>query len=195
MKLLLLRLIPVVLALSFATSARADEDYTGPVETEDGMYTETWFLQSFLDLPDDLAEANAEGKRFVIMWELKGCPYCKETHFVNFADEEIRHFVRENFTVLQLNVQGSRAITDFDGEELEERDLARKYGIRYTPTFQFFGENVAAMAGLKPRKREVARMFNLFKPELFLATFGYVHERAYETENLRGYLKRKLKGS
>lgn len=187
------RLIPVILAMLIAPPAFADDDYTGPIETEDGMYTESWFLQSFLDLSDDLEEANAEGKRFVIMWELRGCPYCKETHFVNFADEEIRHFVRENFIVLQLNVQGSRAITDFDGEELEERDLAAKYGIRYTPTFQFFGEDVAAMAGLEPRKRESVRMFNLFKPELFLATFRYVQERAYKTEKLRAYLKRQLK--
>jgi thioredoxin-related protein len=181
--------------LAFASAAFADDDYKGPIETEDGMYTESWFLQSFMDLSEDLAEAKAQGKRFVIMWELKGCPYCKETHFVNFANEEIRHFVRGNFLVLQLNIQGSRAVTDFDGEELEERGLARKYGIRYTPTFQFFGEDAEAMPGLEPREREVTRMFNLFKPELFLATFRYVQERAYETEKLRSYLKRQLKDS
>ena len=189
------RLLSLLLVALYAPSALADDDYTGPIETEDGMYTESWFLQSFLDLTEDLEEANSQGKRFVIMWELKGCPYCKETHFVNFADEEIRHFVRENFVVLQLNVQGSRAITDFDGEELEERALARKYGIRYTPTFQFFGEDAASMADLEPRQREAIRMFNLFKPALFLATFRYVHERAYETEKLRSYLKRQLKDS
>ncbi len=189
------RLISLLLVTLYAPSALADDDYTGPIETEDGMYTESWFLQSFLDLAEDLEEANSQGKRFVIMWELKGCPYCKETHFVNLADEEIRHFVRENFVVLQLNVQGSRAITDFDGEELEERALARKYGIRYTPTFQFFGEDAAAMADLEPRQREATRMFNLFKPALFLATFRYVQERAYETEKLRSYLKRQLKDS
>jgi thioredoxin-related protein len=184
-----------MLVMLFATAAVADDDYKGPVETEDGMYTESWFLQSFLDLSDDLDEANAQGKRFVIIWELKGCPYCRETHLVNFADEETRHFIRGNFVVLQLNIQGSRTVTDFDGEALEERDLARKYGVRYTPTFQFFGEDTAAMTGLAPREREVSRMFSLFKPALFLASFRYVHERAYETEDLRGYLKRQLKES
>lgn len=189
------RPVLLILALLFAPPAVADDDYRGPVETEDGMYTETWFLQSFLNLSEDLEEAGSQGKRFVIMWELKGCPYCRETHFVNFANEKIRHFVRENFVILQLNIQGSRAITDFDGEELEERDLARKYGIRYTPTFQFFGEDAATMADQEPREREVSRMFNLFKQELFLATFRYVQERAYESEKLRSYLKRTLKGS
>jgi thioredoxin-related protein len=189
------RLIPLMLVMLFATAAFADDDYKGPVETEDGMLTESWFLQSFLDLADDLNEAKAEGKRFVIMWELKGCPYCRETHMVNFADEETRHFVRASFVILQLNIQGSRAVTDFDGEEMEERDLARKYGVRYTPTFQFFDEDPAAMADLAPRDREVSRMFSLFKPALFLASFRYVQERAYKTEKLRGYLKRQLKES
>ena len=188
-------LIPLIALLVLAPRALAGDDYKGPDETEDGMYTETWFLQSFMDLSEDLAEAGAQGKRFVVMWELKGCPYCKETHFVNFADENIRRFVRENFLVLQLNIQGSRAVTDFDGEALEERELAAKYGIRYTPTFQFFGEDPQALADMAPRDREVTRMFNLFKPELFLATFRYVHERAYETEKLRSYLKRQTKGS
>lgn len=190
---ILQRFLPFIFVVLAASAAVADDDYKGPLETEDGMYTESWFLQSFLTLEDDLEEANSLDKRFVIMWELKGCPYCRETHFVNFADEKIRHFVRENFVVLQLNIQGSRVVTDFDGEELAERELARKYGIRFTPTFQFFGENADAMADLEPRAREVVRMYNLFKPELFLATFRYVHERAYENEKLRSYLKRQLK--
>jgi thioredoxin-related protein len=173
------RVLSLIFIVALAMPARAEDDYKGPIKTEDGLYTESWFLQSFLDLSDDLSETTAQGKRFVIMWELKGCPYCRETHFVNFADPEIRNYVRSNFVVLQLNIQGSRKVTDFDGQELEERELARKYGVRFTPTFQFFGENPEALAQLEPRKREVTRMFNLFKPALFLATFRYVKERAY----------------
>jgi len=39
---------------------------------EDGLYVEDWFLQSFLELADDLTDANDEGKRLAIMWELEG---------------------------------------------------------------------------------------------------------------------------
>jgi len=28
-------------------------------------------------------------------------------------------------------------VTDFDGEVLSEKALAKKYGVRFTPTFQF----------------------------------------------------------
>src|SRR6266852_5458857 len=83
--------------------ARADE----PILTDDGLYKQPWFLESFLDLPDDLEAARKEGKRFVVMWELKGCPYCKETHFVNFAQPRISDYIKANFELLQLNIIGS----------------------------------------------------------------------------------------
>ena len=92
--------------------------------TDDGLYKEPWFLESFLELADDLEAAHKEGKRFAIMWELKGCPYCKETHFVNFARGDISDYIKANFEVLQLNIIGSRKVTDFDGTELSEKALA-----------------------------------------------------------------------
>ena len=66
-------------------------------------------------------------------------------------------YVKTNFEVLQLNIIGSRKVTDFDGTELSEKELAAKYGVRFTPTFQFFGENAAVLKTLPPAKREVAR--------------------------------------
>ena len=41
---------------------------------DDGLYQMDWYLESFLDLGEDLAGATAKGKRFAIMWGLKGCP-------------------------------------------------------------------------------------------------------------------------
>ena len=180
-----------IAVLLLALPARGDE---GPVLNDEGLYTESWFLQSFLDLRDDLEEATAAGKRFAIMWELKGCPYCKETHFVNFQAPEIRAFAETNFVILQLNLQGSRAVIDFDGEEIEERKLARKYGVRFSPTFLFFPAGPDGLAEVPAKKRAVARMPGYFQPPHFLAMFRYVHEEAYGTEQFRAYLKRYLKG-
>lgn len=178
-----------IAALFLALPAWAEE---GPILTEDGLYTESWFLESFLDLRDDLEEAAAAGKRFAIMWELKGCPYCKETHFVNFQDPEIRTFAEANFLILQLNLQGSRAVVDFDGEEIEERKLARKYGVRFSPTFLFFPGRLDGLADMPAKDRAVAQMPGYFQPPHFLAMFRYVHEEAYATERFRSYLKRQL---
>ena len=167
------------------TGARAEE----PILTDDGLYKQPWFLESFLDLSDDLEAARKEGKRFVIMWELKGCPYCKETHFVNFAQPRISGYVQANFEVLQLNIIGSRKVTDFDGTEMAEKDLAAKYGVRFTPTFQFFGERAAQLKTLTPQKREVARAPGYLRPDDFLAMFRYVREKAYEGKSFRDFIK------
>ncbi len=168
-----------------AYDARAEE----PVLTDDGLYKQSWFLESFLDLSDDLEGAAKEGKRFAIMWELKGCPYCKETHFVNFAQQRITDYVKVNFEVLQLNIIGSRKVTDFDGTEMSEKELAAKYGVRFTPTFQFFAERAAPLKVLPPAKREVARAPGYLRPDDFLAMFRFVREKAYETKSFRDFVK------
>ena len=72
----LLRGVAAATALT-VTPARAE----GPILTADGLYKEPWFLESFLNLADDLEDAHKAGKRFVISWELKGLPFCKETPF------------------------------------------------------------------------------------------------------------------
>lgn len=157
--------------------------------TDDGLYRQPWFLESFLELADDLEAAAEKSKRLAVMWELRGCPYCRETHLVNFAKPEIESFVREHFEILQLNIIGAREVTDFDGEKMSEKRLAEKYGIRFTPTFQFFPERAAGLAVRKPREREVARAQGYLLPGHFLAMFKFVSERAYEKESLRDYLK------
>lgn len=160
-----------------------------PLVTEDGLLTQDWFLHSLLELADDLSAATAAGKRFAIMWELRGCPYCRETHIKNFGDPAIADYVRSRFDVLQLNVTGQREVVDFDGTKLTEKALAETYGVRYTPTFQFFPLSAEGLAGRKPREREVARAQGYLEPPQFLALFRFVADRAYEAGPLREYLR------
>jgi thioredoxin-related protein len=156
---------------------------------DDGLIIQPWFLDSFLILGEDLAEASSNGKRFAVFWELKGCPYCKETHRVNLAKPDILDYVQSNFTILQLNVIGSRIVTDFDGEELSEKDLARKWQVRFTPTIQFFTDDAAAADGKSGRESEVARIPGYFKPAHFMAMFKYVEEKAYTRQKFHEYVR------
>jgi thioredoxin-related protein len=174
-------------AASLAVLAASRVHAEQPILTDDGLYKQPWFLESFLDLADDLEGARKEGKRFAIMWELRGCPYCKETHLVNFTQPRISDYVKANFEVLQLNIIGSRKVTDFDGQELSEKEMAAKYGVRFTPTFQFFGEG--PLKDLPPARREVSRASGYMLPDDFLAMFRYVREKAYEGKSFRDYLK------
>ncbi|HEY5217779.1 MAG TPA: thioredoxin fold domain-containing protein, partial [Pseudolabrys sp.] len=102
---------------------------------------------------------------------------------------DISDYIKANFEVLQLNIIGSRKVTDFDGAELSEKEMAAKYAVRFTPTFQFFGERAAALKELPPVKREVARAPGYLRPEDFLAMFRYVREKAYEGKSFRDFVK------
>lgn len=168
-------------------SRGARGEHHEPTLNDEGLYQQPFFIQSFLDLAEDLALAHEQGKRFAVMWELKGCPYCRETHLVNFADHEIRAFVQQHFDILQLNIIGARRVTDFDGETLPEKDLARKWGVRYTPTTNFFPAEPAAAEGRPGDEAEVARMPGYFEPADFLAMYRFVVERAYREMDFRTY--------
>ena len=154
--------------------------HAAAVLTDDGLYTQPWFLESFLELADDLTAAASKNKRFAIIWGLRGCPYCRQTHLVNFAQPEIENFIKDRFEILQLNIVGSREVTDFDGEKLSEKAFAQKYGVRSVPTFQFFPESVVALAAKAPREREVARAQGYIDPQPFLRLFRFVADRDYE---------------
>jgi thioredoxin-related protein len=175
--------MPAVVASMTHGAAHAE-----PALGDDGLYHEPWFLNSFLDLREDLEGAASAGKRLAIMWELRGCPYCRETHLVNFADAEIASYIRANFEVLQLNLVGSRKVIDFDGSEASEKDLAERYAIRFTPTFQFFPPSSEGINAKAPAAREVARAPGYLKPPHFLAMFRFVRDKGYERGSFRDYL-------
>ncbi len=161
------------------------------VVNDDGLYTQPWFVESFLDLRDDVSEAASAGKRFAILWEQRGCPYCKEMHTVNLAKPAINDYVQNKFAILQLNLWGSRTVTDFDGEELEERNLANKWRVNFTPTISFFPEETAD--GKSGRELEVYRMPGYFKPFHFLSMFEFVEQKAYANQNFQRFLQDKFK--
>jgi thioredoxin-related protein len=162
------------------------------VMTDDGYYREDWFLDSFLELADDRRSAAAAGRQFAVVWEQRGCPYCRDMHLINFADGSIEAYVRAHFDVLELNLHGSRIVTDFDGEQLGERQLAAKYAVRGTPTIQFFsdrGDLAAELASTAPQDREVHRIRGYLPPKGFLAMFTFAGEHGYERGSLRDDLR------
>ena len=94
-----------------------------PVRDEDGLYRQRWFLLSFLNLEEDFAEARAAGKRFAVVFEQRGCPYCIRLHTEILPERYINDYMRENFAVLQLDIWGAREVTDFDGKVLSAPNI------------------------------------------------------------------------
>jgi len=180
-------------AMSGLVLPRSAQAAAEPTLNEAGLHTQPWFLDSFLELKDDFEEARAKGKRFAVIWELKGCPYCREMHLVNFARPGIADYIKANFEILQLDKAGVRGATDFDGSKMGERELARKYRVAFTPTIQFFPETLADMSGKTGQAREATRMAGYIQPFYFVSMFRYVRESAYKRQDFRAYMKANLK--
>jgi len=164
-------------------------DMIVPELGDDGMYHHSWFLDSFLDLKEDLAESIDQNKRLVIFVEQKGCIYCEKVQKEVLADKKINDYVRENFNVIQLNLWGDREVTDFDGEVMAEKKLARRWGVIFTPTIIFLPDNLAAVEGKTGKEAEVVRMPGAFGKITFRALFEWVKGKRYETgEHFQKYI-------
>ncbi|GIX13740.1 MAG: thioredoxin [Paracoccaceae bacterium] len=147
---------------------------------EDGLHKEPWFRVTFKDLREDLRDANAEGKRLVLMIEQRGCIYCTKMHEEVYADPRIRELIEKHFFVLQINMFGDEEITDFDGTALPEKEMVRRWGVLFTPTVIFLPEEVPgdrtamqAAVGVMPGAFGKATTYNMF---------NWVREKGYLTD-------------
>lgn len=135
MKQLISGLAGLVLGVITALPAFAELD-------DNGLHVETWIEETFLDLREDLGDATANGQRLLILFEQRGCIYCNEMHENVFSREDIAAMLDAEFFVVRLNLHGSLEVTDFDGEVMSERNIARRWGILFTPTLMFMPEEV-----------------------------------------------------
>ena len=161
-----------------------------PVIGDDGLHKQDWFLDSFLEMGPDLEDAAAEGKGLMVLYEQAGCPYCRELHAVNFDQPEIVDYLTQKFVVVQLDLWGAREVTDFDGEALEERKLAGKWGVNFTPTMILFPAAAAGSDSVK--EAEAFRAPGYFKPFHFLSSLEYVGEDHYAEKPFQRYLQEKF---
>lgn len=112
-----------------------------------------WFVESFLDIREDAAEAAKDGKRLMLYFMQDGCPYCKQLVTVNFRDPKIVEQTRRNFVPIAINIWGDREVTMADGRKLPEKRFAAALKVQFTPTLVFFdarGEAVHRINGYLP---------------------------------------------
>lgn len=153
-----------------------------PIKGEDGLYHQSWFVNSFLDLREDAAEAEAAGKRFAVIFEQRGCIYCTRMHTKVLSQKYVNDYVRENFGIVQLDMWGAREVTDFDGTRLPEKKLAERWGVLFTPTIVFFKEGLASRSGQWGSPLEVARMSLGVEADTFYDLFVWVRTKTYERD-------------
>ena len=148
---------------------------------DDGLHIQPWIRDTFKDLQEDLDEANAEGKRLAIFFEQRGCIYCTKMHESVYPDPELSDYIEENFFVIQLNLHGDLEVVDFDGDTLTEKQIARKWGILFTPSVIFLPEEVEE--GKTAIQSAVAMMPGAFGRGTTLDMFTWVNEKRYALDS------------
>ena len=146
---------------------------------DDGLHKPDWLRETFKDLREDLAEANAEGKRLMIIIEQRGCIYCTKMHEEVFPVPEIDALIRETYFVVQMNLFGDVEVTDFDGTVLPEKDMAARWGALFTPTLIFLPEEVPE--GQTAADSAVAMMPGAFGKGTTEALLVWVRDHGYES--------------
>ena len=121
------------------------------------------------------------------MFEENDCPWCERMKKTVFNRSTVQDFFRENFQIIALNVAGDTVVTDFQGNEILEKDFAlTPPSLRATPTFLFFdleGEMVARYTGAAKN------------PEEFIWLGQYVVEGHYRTEKFIQYKRKQRQPS
>jgi len=159
---------------------------------EDGLHKQEWFSLTFKDVAEDIQEASDEGKRLALVFEQRGCIYCKAFHEVVLADPEISQYVQDNFHVVQYNLFGDEEVTDLDGDVKTEKTAAEKWGIVYSPFILFMPET-APDDGSDVVKAAVASIYGGFEKDTFLHMVEWVKLKGYAgEEKFQSYHARRL---
>jgi thioredoxin-related protein len=137
-----------------------------------------WFKRSFLELNQDVIEAAREGKRLMVYFGQDGCPYCAALFNNNFSQPHILEYTRRHFDAVEINIWGSREVTDFSGTVLPEKEFAAKQRVRFTPTLLFFNE----------KSEVVLRLNGYYPPHQFLAALQFAAEKQETKMSFREYL-------
>ena len=182
-------------ALTLAAGLLAMGAGLGPASAaelgDDGLHKPTWLRDTFKDLSEDLAEANAEGKRLLLIVEQRGCIYCTKMHEEVYPDPEIDALIRDNYFVVQINLFGDVEVTDFDGTALPEKEMAQRWGVLFTPTMIFLPEEVAE--GQTAAQAAVAIMPGAFGKGTTSALLTWVKDKTYENgEHFQKYLASRM---
>lgn len=140
-----------------------------------------WFKKSLLELPDDLAEALAAGKKGIILYFGQArCAYCQKLMEVNFGLSDIVAYTRRHFDLIPLDIWGLGSVTDLQGNLLSERDFALRERTNFTPSLIFYDRE----------GKEALRLRGYYPPYQFRAALEYVADGHYRTEGFPEYLAR-----
>ena len=174
--------------LVFSLPALAEQT---PRIGDDGLYKQPWFFQSSGNLASDLKTAKAEGKDLVVLYEQRGCIYCKKLHEVVFEKPEVVELIKKNFLVVQMDLWGNEQVTDLDGDILSQENLAVKWGVNATPTTIVLSSDRPSAGGLQ--FAEAFRLPGYLEPFYYFTALDYMASGAIDKMRFKKFLEDRRK--
>ena len=110
-------------------------------DTSNRNALEYFFHQSFNNLSEELELAREENKTGIfVMFNDPDCPWCAKMKATVLNRITVQDFYRKHFRVIHIDTRGDTVLTDFQGNEMPEKDFSLKVNrVRATPVFIFFG--------------------------------------------------------
>lgn len=141
-----------------------------------------WFKHSFLNLPEELKEAEKAGKIGIIVYfGQDNCAYCDALLNVNFKTQrDIVAYTRKFFDVIPIHIWGNLEVTTLDGKKLTEKAFSDREKTNFTPSLIFYSI----------KGEEIFRMRGYYPPYRFRAALDYIVGEYYHQETFRHFLER-----
>ncbi len=175
-----------MLFIPLATSAEDmdDDEWDNAFDdrpVSDAIIYPDWFKESFLELPDDIDEAIAAGKKGIIVYfGQKHCPYCQALIDKDFGQKDIEAYTRKNFDVIAIDIWGSKEVTTPDGQVMTEREYALREKANFTPTLIYYDA----------QSKKALMLRGYYPPYKFRAAMEYVERGYYKEESFKQYITR-----
>jgi len=138
-----------------------------------------WFKESFLDIAEDVEEANDENKHLMLYMHLTGCPYCYKMVEEGFKNNTNTQIIKDNFDVVAINIRGNKEVTLKEDMTMTEDQVRDHYKVRFTPTIVFLDGN----------NKMVHKVNGYRSVENFKNILNFVKSRAYQSTTLAEFVQ------
>ena len=133
-------------ALSLLGSGDALATERGEISGANAHNLPDWFKDSFLDIAEDVNEANDEDRHVMLFFHLTNCPYCNRMLTESFETDPLKSYIQDNFDVIVINIKGDREVAFTDEISVSEKALAEQLNVFATPAIMFLDKNNKAVA-------------------------------------------------
>jgi thioredoxin-related protein len=163
--------LPLVLLCTLAFAGEERDPYTH------------FFIQTFGDLPEEMATARADGKLgMLLFFEADACSYCQHMREKVLNQKKVQDWFGKRFVNIAVDIHGDVELTDFDGITLPSKVFAEHRRVYLTPVTAF----------IDLHGNEIYRHLGMVKtPEEFLLLGEYVAGEHYTDTEFRVFADRR----